>query len=165
MKKYLINDSLENFGELIMTDSTVYDSEQMANEDIKSHISQLEELYEQIEDKVDPQLQYALGDMINLLSNIEFKDINKVYEDVVDYFIKEACTLSSNGSWIIYQEEIEDYLGQKIDETFIKDLANEFNKHEEVAEVYQVSQDDEQFFIDIQLWDDYVFENEEENEL
>lgn len=168
MKKYLIVDSLENIGQIMMSDPGLYDNEEMVNIDLESHVEQLEELYSQIEDEIDPQLVYALGDAINLLSNLKFKDINHELNELADYFINEASNNSSNGSWIIYQEEIEEHLNHEVDEEFMNMLANKIEGNDAVAEVFEVSKDSElnQYFIDIQLWDDPETDiKDEENEL
>lgn len=75
VKKFIVKTSLEDFGHIFMSDETAYDSFEMINADIDYHKKQLEEIYDALEDTeiVDTDIQYALGDIINLLELLEIR--------------------------------------------------------------------------------------------
>jgi hypothetical protein len=54
-----------------MSDESAYDSFEMINADIDYHRQQLEEIYDKLEN--EPELQYALGDVMNILDMLEFR--------------------------------------------------------------------------------------------
>ena len=71
VKKFIVKTTLKDFGHIFMSDEDIYDSFEMINGDIQSHKEHLEEIYEKLED--EPFLQYALGDIINLIEMLEFR--------------------------------------------------------------------------------------------
>ena len=71
VKKFIVKTSLEDFGHIFISDENAYDSFEMINADIEYHKEQLEQIYEKLED--EPFLQYALGDIINLLELLEIR--------------------------------------------------------------------------------------------
>ena len=74
MKKYIIEETLENIGEIMMSDKYAYDSERMVNADIKEHIKYLQSLYERLDEETGGDEETcALGDIINLLNLIKFR--------------------------------------------------------------------------------------------
>ena len=75
VKKFIVKTSLEDFGHIFMSDEYAYDSFEMINADINYHKKQLEEIYDALEDTeiVDTDIQYGLGDIINLLELLEIR--------------------------------------------------------------------------------------------
>ena len=74
MGKYKIKDKLQNISNIIYGDNApcAYQSIKEVNEDLKSKIEQLNEIYENLEYDDD---RYILGDIINLLNNIVFEEV------------------------------------------------------------------------------------------
>jgi hypothetical protein len=75
VKKFIVKTSLEDFGYIFMSDESAYDSFEMINADIDYHRQQLEEIYDKLEN--EPELQYALGDVMNILDMLEFRKWRK----------------------------------------------------------------------------------------
>ena len=75
VKKFIVKTSLEDFGHIFMSDESAYDSFEMINADIDYHRQALEKIYDALEDTeiVDTDIQYALGDIINLLELLEIR--------------------------------------------------------------------------------------------
>ena len=71
VKKFIVKTSLEDFGHIFMSDESAYDSFEMINADIQYHKEQLDQIYDKLENV--PELQYALGDIINIIDMLEFR--------------------------------------------------------------------------------------------
>lgn len=71
VKKFIVKTSLEDFGHIFMSDESAYDSFEMINADIQYHKEQLDQIYDKLEN--EPELQYALGDIMNIIDMLEFR--------------------------------------------------------------------------------------------
>ena len=73
MKKYIIRDTADNFGEI--TIQTPFEDGKQVNLWLKDHIRELYEMYDYLEEQENFNGDvYFLGDILNLLENIEFEE-------------------------------------------------------------------------------------------
>lgn len=78
-KKYIVKTTLEEFGDIFITDKKAFESFEKVNEVFDDYVESMKVLYSKIEktELFNSDLLYMFGDVINILAQLQFKDKRK----------------------------------------------------------------------------------------